>query len=69
MPQVNILLGILAHKVYGMQCFAQIGGACHAGVTIGHIKTTGINAFQLAYCFTLFENKGFMVFAAGQELL
>jgi hypothetical protein len=64
-PQVDILLGILAHEIDAMQCLAQIGGACHAGVAIGHIKTTQLTHIPISIFLNLFKNGGVGVFAAG----
>jgi hypothetical protein len=41
-PHVDVILGILAREIDNMGRFAKIGGACHAGEAIGHMKTTQI---------------------------
>ena len=42
MTQIDILLRILAVKIYVMRCLTQMRRAGHAGVSIRNIKTTRI---------------------------
>jgi hypothetical protein len=58
MPLVDILLGILVCKIHVMQCFMQIGGAHHAGVTIGHIKTTQITLIPIGIPIDSVQERG-----------
>ena len=42
MTQIDILLSILAVKIYIMRCLTQMRRAGHAGVSIRNVKTTRI---------------------------
>ena len=42
MTQIDILLSILAVKIYVMRCLTQMRRAGHAGVSIRNVKTTRI---------------------------
>ena len=48
MTQINILLYILAVKIYIMRCFTQMRRARHAGVSIRNVKTTRIASIPVS---------------------
>jgi hypothetical protein len=49
--QVNVLPGVLPVEIQIMRRLAKMRGARHAGVTIGHIKPTGVTCIPIGITF------------------